>query len=127
MKLLLDMNAPPSMTGVLAPAGHDVVHWSTIGAATAPDSEVLGWAAANGYVLVTHDLDFGALLASGALAAPSVVQIRTLDLRPDQYSPRLLAVLEQERVALGAGALISVDETTSRVRILPLSPSPRPK
>ena len=42
MKLLLDMNVPPSMTEVLAPAGQDVVHWSTIGAATAPDSEVLG-------------------------------------------------------------------------------------
>ncbi len=120
MKLLLDVNLPPSLTEVLIRAGHESLHWSTVGALTAADSELLSWAATRGYIVVTHDLDFGALLAGGALTTPSVVQLRTLDLRPEQYTPRLLGVLEQERDALETGALVSVDEFTARVRILPL-------
>jgi predicted nuclease of predicted toxin-antitoxin system len=43
--------------------GFETVHWSKLGAATAPDVEIMDYAAGHGYVIFTHDPDFGALLA----------------------------------------------------------------
>ena len=83
MKLLVDMNLSPSWVGLLARHGFEAVHWSIIGAATAPDHEILAWARQHGSVLVTNDLDFSAILAAGGAERPSVVQIRTQDLLSD--------------------------------------------
>ena len=44
MKLLVDMNLSPSWVTRLTQNGFEAVHWSTIGAATAPDDEILAWA-----------------------------------------------------------------------------------
>lgn len=121
MKVLLDMNLPPSLADSLMVRGHDAIHWSQVGSATATDDEILNWANAQGRVLITHDLDFGAILAATNQRSPSVLQIRTHDLHPDAYLPVLLAVLRQEEGTLARGALISVDEGASRVRILPIN------
>jgi len=69
---------------------------------------------------VTHDLDFGALLAAGGQRTPSVLQLRTADLSPDVYAPLLIAALNQTADALADGALVTVSPSESRVRILPL-------
>lgn len=37
----------------------------------------------NGYVVLTHDLDFGAILAATHGLKPSVVQIRSEDVSPE--------------------------------------------
>ncbi len=70
MKLLLDMNLSPSWVERLAGHGFEAVHWSTIGAATAPDVEILKWANEHAFVLITDDLDFSAILAAGADQTP---------------------------------------------------------
>ena len=77
MKLLVDMNLSPGWVDRLARHGFEAVHWSTIGAATAPDAEILTWANEHAFVLITNDLDFSAILAASGGASPSVVQIRT--------------------------------------------------
>lgn len=120
MKLLLDMNLPPSLTATLLSAGFTAVHWSAVGDHRAPDATVLKWAHDNHHIVVTHDLDFSALLAAGGQSSPSVIQLRTRDLRPDQYAPLLIAALSQSRDALDAGALVTVSDAESRIRILPL-------
>jgi hypothetical protein len=48
------------------------------------------------------------------------IQVRTQDLAPNHLAPLVLRVLAQFREALAAGALISVDETSARARVLPL-------
>ena len=83
MNLLVDMNLSPSWVERLARHGFEAVHWSTIGAATAPDVEILAWAKEHHFVVITNDLDFSAILAAGAVDAPSVVQIRSQDLLSD--------------------------------------------
>jgi len=45
MKILIDMNLSPRWVNFLVAAGFETVHWSQIGAANAPDSEVMKWAA----------------------------------------------------------------------------------
>ena len=76
MKILLDMNLSPEWVSFLEQAGFACVHWSTVGDPRAPDWELLAWARERGYVLFTHDLDFGALLAATRDRGPSVIQVR---------------------------------------------------
>lgn len=64
MKILLDMNLSPLWIPVLAEAGIEAIHWSSVGDPGATDSTILNWAALNQYVIFTHDLDFGTLLAA---------------------------------------------------------------
>lgn len=105
---------------MLEEAGYAATHWSTIGSPSAPNHEILGWAKTNGYVLFTHDLDFGAILAATRAEAPSVIQIRTQDITPVHAKDLVLRALKRFGKNLIEGALISVDEANSRVRLLPL-------
>jgi predicted nuclease of predicted toxin-antitoxin system len=120
VKLLVDMNLSPSWIERLARHGFDAVHWSTIGTATAPDSEILTWAIEHGFVVLTNDLDFSAILAASARATPSVVQIRTQDLLTDDVVSAVVQALEAHRDHIERGALLSIDEAATRVRLLPL-------
>ena len=44
MKLIVDMNLSPRWVGVLAGAGIEAAHWSTLGAKNAPDAEIMAYA-----------------------------------------------------------------------------------
>jgi predicted nuclease of predicted toxin-antitoxin system len=120
VKLLLDMNLAPQWCGVLAREGFEAVHWSTVGDGRATDSAIMAWARDNGRVVVTHDLDFGALLAATQADGPSVVQIRAQDALPDALAQLLVAALHQHETDLDTGALVVVDQAKARVRLLPL-------
>jgi len=120
MKLVIDMNLSPSWAGVLLEAGFNAVHWGDIGDAAAPDTVIFEWAKANGYIVFTNDLDFGAILAATNAAGPSVIQVRGQDLLPARLAPRLIAALRQFERELNSGALISIDERRSKARILPI-------
>lgn len=120
MKIIIDMNLSPEWVPALVAFGYEAQHWSFIGNAWAEDSEIMEWARQNGYVVLTHDLDFGALLAASGADRPSVLQIRALDPTPSEIAPIILDALRQFEPELTAGALVSVDERRSRARILPL-------
>lgn len=120
MKLLLDMNLSPKWIVLLKDSGFEALHWSNVGQTNARDSEIMAWAAANGYIVVTHDLDFSAILAATQGNAPSVVQIRAEDVSPDVIGTKIASALHQMESELKAGALLSIDHETMRLRILPL-------
>jgi predicted nuclease of predicted toxin-antitoxin system len=120
MKILVDMNLSPRWVGFLASAGLDAVHWSQIGAADALDVELMRWAAEHGHVILTNDLDFGAILAAAEARRPSVIQLRSDVLKPDVMGPAVLAAIHQVRQELDEGALVSIDALRARLRILPL-------
>ena len=119
--MLIDMNLAPEWTEVFGKYGWDAVHWSTVGDPRATDRAIMEWARANGYVVFTHDLDFGTLLALTRSYGPSVVQIRTQNVLPSHLESVLVNTFRQYEPLLESGALISVDEGRSRVRILPIS------
>lgn len=122
MKILVDMNLPPRWVAALEATGIEARHWSIIGAPRATDEEVLNWAAGNGFILLTHDLDFGAILAFSGARTPSVIQIRTQDVRPDILAKRVASAVGQLSQALSDGALVTIEPARERVRILPLRP-----
>ncbi len=120
MKFVIDMNLSPDWCGVLNAAGWNAVHWSSIGDVTAFDEEILSWASNESAVVLTQDLDFGAILAATQADAPSVVLLRTQNAMPDAVGPQLIPLLRQFESSLESGALLIVDQSKSRVRILPL-------
>ena len=123
MKLLVDMNLSPRWISLLADAGIEAVHWSSLGANNAPDSPIMAYADANDYVVLTHDLDFSAILAATHGRKPSVVQIRAGDVSPQVIGKQVISALQQIASELLAGALLTVDTHRTRLRLLPLQNS----
>ncbi len=121
MKVLVDMNLSPLWVEQLSRAGFEAVHWSNVGDPRAPDRTLMQWAREHGYVVFTHDLDFGTLLALTREVGPSVVQVRTQDVSPEHLWPVISITLRDHADARDAGALVTVDEARTRVRVLPLS------
>ncbi|MCD6732552.1 MAG: DUF5615 family PIN-like protein [Burkholderiaceae bacterium] len=120
MKVLVGMNLSPRWVGLLVGASIEAVHWSTVGPADAPDSQIMAFAKANGYVVLTHDLDFSAILAATHGNKPSVAQIRSEDIDPDVIGKPVIAALQQLSTELDDGALITIEPSRTRLRVLPL-------
>jgi predicted nuclease of predicted toxin-antitoxin system len=120
MRIVVDMNLSPDWCAVLNGHGHEAVHWSNIGDPHAIDSEIMSWAADHRFLVLTHDLDFGTILATSGANGPSVVQLRTEDTLAAHLGNIVVAVLEEQKAALEAGAIVVIEEWRSRVRILPL-------
>ena len=121
MKLLIDMNLSPYLVDIFIEQGWQALQWSAVGDPRADDSIIMKWARDNGYVIFTHDLDFGTLLAVTHAQGPSVIQVRTQDILSQSFCTRLIQILRKYETALEKGALIVIDENRSRVRILPLN------
>lgn len=120
MKIVIDMNLSPSWLTVFKSNNIEAVHWSEIGPANAKDAVIMKWARDNAHVVLTHDLDFGTLLALTKANGPSVIQLRTQDVLPGKLALIVISVIEKTHHAIEGGSLITIDETRSRVRILPL-------
>lgn len=120
MKILLDMNLSPTWVGFFKQEGFDAVHWSSIGAPMASDSEIMEWAREHGHIVFTHDMDFSALLAVTGAAGPSVLQVRAQDILPDAIGHDVVRVLNMRAQAFLEGAIVTIDKVKSRVRVLPI-------
>jgi predicted nuclease of predicted toxin-antitoxin system len=120
MKILIDMNLSPAWVQFLVAKGIEAIHWSAIGEASAPDSRIFDYAAANEFVVFTHDLDFGTLLAARKTRGPSVIQVRTQDVLPSAIGDIVLRAIDAARDHLEAGAIVTVDPARNRIRLLPI-------
>ncbi len=120
MKLLVDMNLSPKWVGLFHDSGWEAVHWSAVGHPTARDSEIMAFAAANNYVVVTHDLDFSAILAVTHGKKPSVIQIRSEDVSAEFIGKHAVAALRHMQAELEAGALLTIEAGRTRLRLLPI-------
>ena len=124
MKLLIDMNLSPRWVDALRAVGHEAVHWSTVGALTASDRDIMQFARNNDFVVLTHDLDFGDILAATGGAKPSVVQIRSSGTGVAQIGAQIARGLAMCTEELDGGALVTIDASRTRVRLLPLQRRP---
>ena len=120
MKIILDMNLSPQWSYFLQENGHETKHWSEVGDITAYDTEIMEWARKNNHIVFTHDLDFGALLFATNASAPSVIQLRAQDIRPEVIGKNILLAIRLTEKELQKGALITIDPKKNRIRLLPL-------
>lgn len=82
--------------------------------------EIMRYARDYEYVVVSHDLDFSAILASTHAHGPSVVQVRTQDVLSPTFVRLLQVAIGQFAAELLAGAILVIDADTASARILPL-------
>ena len=94
-KLLLDMNLSPYWVPVLHKHGWQAVRWSNFGNPKASDRDIMNWAVAHKYVVFTHDLDFGTMLALSHAIGPSVIQIRAENIMPNHLEGTIISALNQ--------------------------------
>lgn len=117
------------MVEFFATRGIESVHWSDVGNPMALDPEIMVFARENRYVVFTHDLDFGNILAVTHARGPSVIQARVeesmervaqifgsfedaemaddqfyADLTPEERLNILLELVERHRIAAGEAA-----------------------
>lgn len=78
------------------------------------------YAKAEGYIVFTHDLDFGDILAVTGAKGPSVIQMRTNNTTPQVMCEFYFKALNQFETRLNKGALITLVPDKMRARILPL-------
>ena len=91
----------------------------------APRKSKSSWASSetargHGFVVLTNDLDFSAILAATSGQTPSVVQLPAQDLISQAAVSIVVRALEVHREDIERGALLSIDEGGTRVRMLPL-------
>lgn len=120
MKFLADMGISPRVVSALRERGHEAVHLQEQRLGTLPDSVILEKARAEGRILLTHDLDFGELLAASGGKLPSVIIFRLNDMRAENVNVHLFGILDKQSEALEKGVICSVTERKVRIRELPI-------
>jgi predicted nuclease of predicted toxin-antitoxin system len=121
MKFLADMGISPKTVAFLKELGYEAVHAHSIGIDKWTDKDILEKAHKENHIVLTHDLDFGELMAAYREQLPSVVIFRLRNMHPDQVNLNLKVIIAQHQNALKEGALISVTEGQIRVRLLPIN------
>ena len=121
MKIIIDVNLAVRWANMLSDKGIEAVHWTSIGAGSAPDIEIMFYARQNGYSVFTNDLDLSAILVSTRASSPSVIQIRAEDTRPEANLERVTNVLIKYSSAIEQGTIITIDPNKTRLHILPFA------
>ena len=120
IRLLADMNISPETVRELRRNGWDIIRVSDLLPQNASDEAILSLARREGRVVVTQDLDFSTLLALGGHARPSLITLRLVLSDPETITRRLLEILPRSEKQLQEGCALTVDETTLRIRKLPI-------
>jgi len=120
MRFLADAGISPKTIEFLRRGGHDAVHVRELAMQRSSDRALADRARTDGRILLTFDLDFGAVLALGVVDRPSVVIFRLSDERADAVNRRLEAVLAEQAATLASGALVLVEDSRYRIRLLPI-------
>jgi predicted nuclease of predicted toxin-antitoxin system len=119
-RFLLDMGIAQSTGHYLTSRGHDVVHLSEQGLERLPDDRIVSKAKEEERTIVTHDLDFGRIVALSGRSVPSIVTLRLADMTPKHVNTALETVLREAMLSLERGALVTITESGIRIRDLPI-------
>lgn len=121
MRFLLDMGLAQSTARFLRQQGHEAVHLRDQGLQRVDDTLIIEKACSEDRIVLTHDLDFGRVVALSGQRIPSVITFRLSDMRASTVNRHLAEVLLRFAEPLIAGALVSVTDRDIRVRRLPIA------
>jgi len=123
MKFLLDMGIAQRTARFLSGQGHGAIHLREEGLQRMSDEDIILKARAENRIVLTHDLDFGRIMALSKQQLPSVITFRLKDMRATNVNHFLAIAIERYEKSLTTGTLISVNEDAIRVRNLPIKKS----
>ena len=125
MRFLVDNALSPLVAEGLCAAGFDAVHVVAYGLEAAADDVILERASAESRIVISADTDFGALLALRQSATPSVILLRrNFPRRAAEQVTLIQRCMPRVSDALARGAIVIVDGSRMRVRLLPIAPRP---
>jgi predicted nuclease of predicted toxin-antitoxin system len=101
-------------------AGWDALHASEAGLGRVEDSEILDFAQHGGRTCITLDHGFHVHLALSRAGKPSVILLRVQGLAAEGQAQLIRSVYEVCEEAVAEGAAVSADESSIRIRRLPL-------
>jgi predicted nuclease of predicted toxin-antitoxin system len=114
------MGISPRCIVFLRGLGFEAFHLHELNLDRLPDAEIVKKAEHEGYIILTHDLDFGELLAISGANVPSTVIFRLQDMRPNNVNQYLKILITEHCSALDEGAIFAVSEGRIRIRKLPI-------
>ena len=114
------MNVSPKTVRGFQDLGVDMIRVSSLLPHNAPDEAILNLARKTGRVLITHDLDFSALLAIYGYDRPSLITLRLSRADPQTVTDRLSEVIPQIEEALIEGCAVTVEDRVIRIRPIPI-------
>ncbi len=121
MRFLVDANMSPRVAELLRSNGHDAVAVRDIGLGDASDDEILDYARGDDRIVISHDTDFGTLLAFRRLSRPSFILIRSSDpITPDEQAALIIGNLDAISEDLESGAIVVFARGRLRTRRLPV-------
>lgn len=120
MRFLTDMGISHRSVAFLNSPGYDAVHLHDEGLDRLSDADILAKAQSESRIVITHDLDFGDLIAASKAHLPSAITLRLCNMSADRVNRYLGIVISNYQERLNAGAIISVTERHIRVRALPI-------
>lgn len=120
MNFLLDMGLAQSTATFLRDLGYDATHLRDEGLQHLEDEDIIVKARTEDRVVLTHDLDFGRIIALSGASLPSVVTFRLENMRAANVNRFLTIVIDLYGQQLESGVLISVNEEAIRARSLPV-------
>ncbi|MBK9261479.1 MAG: DUF5615 family PIN-like protein [Polyangiaceae bacterium] len=120
MKFIVDINVSRRVVERLCDAGHDAVHVSALMDCRAKDKQILEEGRRRNAVVVSHDQDFAAILATTGASTPSLINIRMSYVDVDRLVHVLLDVVRAAGQELATGAIVTVDDRGVRIHQLPV-------
>ena len=120
IRFLLDMGLARSTAEFLRSQGHDVVHLRDQGLERLSDEGIVAKAQREQRTIVTHDLDFGRIVALSGSSVPSIITLRLTSMVPARVNSALRTVLTAAPEPLHHGALVTVTDKGIRIRDLPI-------
>ena len=120
MKFLLDVGISPQLGKRLTADGHTYRHLPNHYSSKTTDSGILDIAIDNQEVIITHDLDFGTLLAFSQQNRPSVILFRIHHIEPELFYKLISDNWKTIEEPLSTGALVIIETHSIRIRRLPI-------
>lgn len=120
MKFLLDVHLGNSLATLLENDGHSCRLVAKIGNPRMADIDILELARVNGEVILTHDLDFGTLLAFSKSNKPSVIIFRIEKINSQVFHQLIAENWKTVEEPLTTGAIVIIEPHAVRIRALPM-------
>jgi predicted nuclease of predicted toxin-antitoxin system len=114
------MNVPRKLGRQLTSEGHESRHVGDIGMAQVNDLIIMKEARENREIIVTHDLDYGDLLAFSGETNPSVIIFRVRNTHADNLFKQIIEAWGEIERPLTEGAIITFEDAALRIRKLPI-------
>ena len=119
MKFLLDVHLGTSLASLLETQGHSCRLVADVADPRSKDEDILELAFKNQEVVLTHDLDFGKLLAFSKQERPSVIIFRIEKISSVVFYQLLMNNWDELNGPLNEGALVIIEPHSIRIRKLP--------